>query len=310
MNVTKPKVLLIGSGILQAFGGESWDAFLDSLKKYDGTTRKAKEIDCPSPLKAIIMTNDHVDKALKDKFADSTCTDIESAELAKILQEILSVGFDHILTTNYTYELEAASIYPQKLTEYRLKRMQRSTTERCEPKYLLHTYMSVPFGEKENKVWHIHGEARKPDSVVLGHYYYGNLLCKIREEVTALDAKRWKGSSSKSESWIDAFLFGDVYCLGFGFGLCEFDLWWLINRKARENENTGKVYFYNPLSSEPFDTKLELLKLLKTTDAEPLVENITLGFRSDDLNGDYKPFYTSALADIKEKTQESLLCTV
>lgn len=291
----KPKILLIGSGILQSYGGESWSVFLESIRTRNDLP---EDINCPSPLKAIIVTDDHVDDAMRKKFSNSIGAKIENPELAAFLQNMLSVGFDHILTTNYTYELEEASIYPKELTEYRLKKMQTSTCGRCEPKYLLHTYMNVPYCGKENKVWHIHGEARKPESVILGHYYYGNLLCKIREEVMALDKKRWKEEKNKNASWIDAFLFGDVYCLGFGFGLCEFDLWWLINRKARETENAGKVYFYSPMPSKAFDTKLELLKLLKTTEDNSLVNIVNLGYtESDDM--DWRNFYAEALQDTK-----------
>ena len=295
--ITKPNVLLIGSGILQAFGGENWDNFLDSI-----TTRTdlKEDTNCPAPLKAIIVTGDHVDTALKKKFSNPIGGEITNPELAKMLQNILSLGFDHILTTNYTYELEAASIYPNKLTKHRLSKMQKSTASRCEAKYLLHTYMDLPYGGKENKVWHIHGEARKADSVVLGHYYYGNLLYEIKKEVRKIDKCRWKGESDKNASWIDAFLFGNVYCLGFGFGFCEFDLWWLLNRKARENENTGKFYFYNPKSKKDFDSHIDLLTLLKTVTGETLVEHKTMGFEESSMKSDdFKNFYISALNDIK-----------
>ena len=134
--IEKPKVLFVGSGVLQAFGGESWDKFLDSISQRNDIDHS---IDCPAPLKAIILTNDHVDTALKEKFSKSTGAEITNPDLASFLQDTLSIGFDHILTTNYTYELEAASVYPSKLSEYRIKKMQTSTAGRCEPKYLLHT---------------------------------------------------------------------------------------------------------------------------------------------------------------------------
>ena len=297
--IEKPKVLFVGSGVLQAFGGESWDKFLDSISQRNDIDHS---IDCPAPLKAIILTNDHVDKALKDKFSKSTGAEITNPDLASFLQDTLSIGFDHILTTNYTYELEAASVYPNKLSEYRIKKMQTSTAGRCEPKYLLHTYMSVPYNGKENKVWHIHGEARKPESVILGHYYYGNLLYEIKEEVKRIDNSRWKEKNNKNASWIDAFLFGDIYCLGFGFGLCEFDLWWLLNRKAREKGNNGNVYFYNPAEKDKFDSKLELLKLLRTSEDKPLVDHISLGYSEANMgNAEYKQFYLSVINDIKAR---------
>ena len=168
---------------MQAFGGESWAEFLDSINTREDLSCRAGEIDCPAPLKAIIVTGDHVDNAMKKKFSDPIGEGALDPSQAEILRAVLAGGFDHILTTNYTYELESAAVYPERLTKSRLLKMQKSTGGRAEGKYLLHTYMDIPFGDKQNSVWHIHGEARKPDSVVLGHYYYGNLLCEIKKEV-------------------------------------------------------------------------------------------------------------------------------
>jgi hypothetical protein len=300
--IEKPSLLLIGSGILQAFGGENWTDFLDSINTRKDELPRVDKIDCPSPLKAILVTGDHVDVAMKNKFADPTEIKGMDQSLVLVLQGILSVGFDHILTTNYTYELETAAMHPKKLTKYKLSKMQKSTMDRAEPKYLLHTYMDLPFSDKQNKLWHIHGEARKPESVVLGHYYYGNLLYKIKKEVEKIDRCRWGEENNTSASWVDAFLFGDIYCLGFGLGLCEFDLWWLLNRKAREKGNTGKMFFYDPMVPGDFDAKLDLLKLLKSTSGNPIVEHLSMGFEKDNMqDGDYKKFYLAAIEDIKEK---------
>ncbi|MBQ7407223.1 MAG: hypothetical protein IJW11_05645 [Clostridia bacterium] len=48
---------------MQAFGGESWAHFLDSINTRTDLTCEASQIDCPAPLKAIVLTGDHVDDA-------------------------------------------------------------------------------------------------------------------------------------------------------------------------------------------------------------------------------------------------------
>ena len=289
------KILLLGNGILQSFGGESWNEFLSSICKREDLPSPDK-INCPEPLKAILLTGDRVDKAMKEKCDKILANQEISEELAKFLKEILSIGFDHILTTNYTYELEQAAIYPKKLTEYGLKRMATCTIGAVEPKYLLHTYNAVTCNGIANKIWHVHGESRKPGSTILGHYYYGNSLFKIKETV---DKVRKPESEIELKSWPEAFLFADIYCIGFGYGLSEFDLWWLLNRKARENYNTGRLYFYEPYSRSQWE-KLDLMKLLKARDDEMLVNIIDLGYNKD--NGiDWKSFYLEAIDDIKEK---------
>ena len=221
MEDRRQKILLLGNGILQSFGGESWNEFLSSICKRDDLPSPDK-INCPEPLKAILLTGDRVDKAMKEKCVKILANQEISEELVKFLKEILSMGFDHILTTNYTYELEQAAIYPKKLTEYSLKKMATCTVGAVEPKYLLHTYNAVTCNGVENKIWHVHGESRKPSSTILGHYYYGNSLFKIKGSV---DDARKPDDLAETKSWPEAFLFADIYCVGFGYGLSEFDLW-------------------------------------------------------------------------------------
>ena len=296
----KAKILLLGNGILQAFGGESWNDFLSSICKRSELPSPDK-INCPEPLKAILLTGDRVDVAMKDKCTKILGREQISEELAMFLKTILSLGFDHIFTTNYTYELEQAAVFPEKLTEYKLKKMAASTTGTIDKKYLLHTYNKVICNGIENKIWHVHGESRKPDSTILGHYYYGNSLFKIKE---TLDKVRSIGENTArdTKTWAEAFIFGDIYCIGFGYGLCEFDLWWLLNRKAREKFNTGKLYFYEPYDEKQWE-KIDLLKLMKTTSGEKLTEIIDLGYDKAN-NIDWKSFYIGALKDVKKRMND------
>lgn len=292
----KQKILLLGNGILQAFGGESWNGFLASISKRPELPSPNK-INCPEPLKAILLTGDQVNVAMKEKCAEILGRDQLNEDLSKFLREILSLGFDHIFTTNYTYELEQAAVYPQKLTEYKLKKMATSTTGTIDKKYLLHTYNKIICSGVENKVWHVHGESRKPDSTILGHYYYGNSLFKIKDAVDKL--RLTDADDEDAKTWAESFIFSDIYCLGFGFGVCEFDLWWLLNRKAREKFNTGKLYFYEPYAQEQWE-KIDLLKLMKTASADKLVEILDLGFDvSKDI--DWQKFYIEALKDVKQR---------
>jgi hypothetical protein len=298
----KQKILLLGNGILQAFGGESWNEFLASICKRPKLPSPDK-INCPEPLKAILLTGDQVNVAMKEKCAKILGREQISEELAMFLKTILSLGFDHILTTNYTYELEQAAIYPNKLSEYKLKKIATSTTGKIDKKYLLHTYNEVFCNGVKNKIWHVHGESRKADSTILGHYYYGNSLFKIKESVDKIRAIDSKDEDAKT--WAEAFIFGDIYCLGFGYGLCEFDLWWLLNRKARENFNTGKLYFYEPFDENQWE-KIDLLKLMKTTSGDKLVEVLDLGYEKSS-NMDWQKFYIEALEDAKNRMNDCVI---
>ena len=64
-------------------------------------------------------------------------------EFRYLLHRLMDMGFDDILTTNYSYELERAS-FPKELdsakTCGRVRRIQATTAERAEPRYMLHTF--------------------------------------------------------------------------------------------------------------------------------------------------------------------------
>ena len=297
MGNKKMQILLLGNGLLQSFGGESWNEFLEDICSRNDLPSLDKII-CPEPLKAILLTEDKIDIAMKEKCAKILKGNQIKEDLALILKDLMGFGFDHILTTNYTYEIEQAAVYPENLTEYKLKRMACSTKKSVEKKYLIHTYNKVRCDSTDNMVWHIHGEARKPNSTILGHYYYGNSLFRIEKAAGAI--KRTKiDEAREAESWVEAFILGDIYCLGFGYSLNEFDLWWLLNRKALEKKNAGKLYFYEPKDDDQW-AKIDLLKLMKTTNSEELVRICDLGY---DKNGniDWQSFYRDAIVDIKER---------
>ena len=268
-----PQVIFLGNGINRAFGGMAWGNLLHEMAADDKKQVDVTELKSPMPLQAIYLTNDNVNDTLKKHKYQLFGKISEDERHLETLRRILSIKADHILTTNYSYELEFAA-YPELLKlpndEARARKIKKLRV--CENdkkqgnKYMLYEYNKLLTGSSENKVWHIHGEARKHSSVVLGHYYYGMLLkdiityCKNRGN--DYQERQKNGAEVKIKSWIDAFIMGDVYVLGSTFDLSEMDLWWLLARKKRENANCGKVYFYEPTElSGDIDERLGMLKL-------------------------------------------------
>jgi hypothetical protein len=131
------------------------------------------------------------------------------------------------------------------------------------------------------------------DSVIIGHYYYGKLLWKMQNELEKREDKQLErqqnGEPVLIDSWVDAFIMGDVYILGFGFDLSEMDLWWLLNRKKRENANHGKTIFYD------YEDKENVVRhaLLRAYGAE--VRTLGASKRPDD----FKAFYNRTIEDIQ-----------
>lgn len=293
-----PRILLLGNGINRAFNSDSWDELLSSIDSRAEKYAVKSDWHCPESLKAILLTEDKVHDALKSKKDALGNLGTEKPEKQMLLlQRLLALDFDEILTTNYSYELETAALGQGKVNENTLKRMQRHTDEtaRCEQSFMLHTYNSVNVGGREHRIWHLHGEARKPNSMILGAYYYGNLLGKIislskkRGNYYAQEEYSWK-----IRSWIDAFLLGEVYVLGFGFGFAESDLWWLLNRKKRENACVGKVHFYELKPEKDSNrAKIDLLRLMNVRIVEHIVKN-----------NDWQSAYEWAVGDIERNMTE------
>lgn len=106
--------------------------------------------------------------------------------------------------------------------------------------------MLVPYEESEIPIWHIHGEAAKPDTMIIGHYYYGRLLSRI-QKYTAETIQRYKiaersGTAFYPRSWVDYILFGNVYIVGQGMDLSEMDLWWLMDCKKLYGKGTTVLF--------------------------------------------------------------------
>ncbi len=296
---TISRVLFLGNGLNLAFSGISWSDLIGKIAKRDDFDWSRSEM--PMPLQAILASNNRIRTSLaaaKEDFRGK----IRNEQQMDVLRDLLTMGFDDILTTNYSYELEEAALGKYELSDRQIAKLMRYTSENAERNYLLHTYNQVQCGDFENRIWHVHGEIRKTDSMILGHYWYGKLLYKIIEESERRKALYVRNQREEKEtsldSWIDSFILGDVFVLGFGFGLSEVDLWWLLNRKQRERADHGKVYFYE-LRSEKQREKTELLKLMD-------VEVLDLGFSHSEKtspNGkpDYKAFYLAAINDIRQK---------
>ena len=229
----------------------------------------------PMSMQALLATNDDVLGAIKryiDKKVEISNTNpfygkVTNEEQMKALQRILSIPFDAILTTNYSYELELASMGKCEVTNSKtIERLSHGLKGRVDHTYLLSSYNQVSYKGTDNKVFHIHGEARKPTSIILGSDKYARLLSKI---ITEADNryKNYKPNQTNSQkqnydTWIDYFLLGDVYVLGFGFDFAESDLWWLLKRKKSEKADKGSVFYYD-IWTDGFNEKVELLKLME-----------------------------------------------
>lgn len=287
-----PQVLFVGNGLIRACGGNSWDELLQSI-----TCRPdlPNNLTSTMPLRAILITGNRVRDMLKGNRL------LYGKELPEdkddLVKELLGGGFDHILTTNYSYEIEVTACPSSLRSDRHIAKLMKNVSPngQADKKYLLSTYNEVDYQGVQNRIWHIHGEARKTNSIVLDHNAYAVLLGKFVQYLTA-DGRRYIRAKEQNKdlgmnSWLDVFMTGDIYFLGFGLDYSEIDIWWLIEKKARERGNMGKIHYFD-IGTVEFNEKHELLKALGC-------EVHNCGFvQGYGTKIDYWEFYKSAISEI------------
>lgn len=252
----RPKVLLLGNGINRAFSDShiAWDELIGKMSREHHEPYEKKNFeDLPYPLKVVACTGDNVDEGLNNIAKHFMPKDISNGQ-QEIIKSYIDIGFDAILTTNYSYEIEKAidsafMCEQGKASKYRKKSF---AGNKVDEDLGIYRYMELNSENGKNNIWHIHGEAAKPNSMIIGHYYYGKLLSRIQEYIQTIIKRRIGCNKYDKEyiprNWIDYFMLGDVYIVGLGLDFSEMDLWWLINCKQRNQKklDAGNIYWLEP----------------------------------------------------------------
>lgn len=270
----RPRVLLLGNGVCRAFGGVSWNRLLDNIKNKEAYPLPAERYIMPMPLKAAMLTDNTLATKIRGLVEKRPLTgedDINwtsfvksTPEMEERIRKLILNNFDYVLTTNYSYEIEKSLYGMSNLSQEVISGlMDYHEVDNAQTQFLINTFNSV----NGVPVWHIHGEARKPNSMIVGSYYYGKLLKRCVERLdgsieqnkdklkqvktpvgkTQEFRKNIRGlKPQKIGSWVDAFVLGDVYILGLGMDFSEADLWWLIEYKHDNAKICGRTVFFEP----------------------------------------------------------------
>lgn len=288
------KVLLVGNGINQVSDdGASWTALLNSLAgkpitEHEESVRKEK----PFTLWFEELSSRTSTKDLKESVATALETGIRPNNIHK---DIVDLGFENILTTNYDYNLEDSTENDWKASM-------------AAPETYYSLFRRRSFGSQH--IWHIHGELNNVSSIMLGHEQYSGYIHKIRNFLTsgvATESKKrkrmpyvskysGKESSAKGdiENWVDIFLENEVHIVGFGLDYTENHLWNLITEKRRLRKKyrkaIGRVIFHrcsNKTQSIPDEARLSILRAL---DVDVL----------DHMKGSYSEAYQSCIDGLRK----------
>lgn len=290
MDVSKKEnVVLFGNGICRCIGMNSCDDIIEQIRKENNPDVDPEIMNkLQFPQKIVVATGDRVDENMKRLTKDMIDT-VYTQEDMHFLKELVMKSPTVILTANYSTELERAAY--GKFTRYTYnKNLTKVSDLRNSAEDLgLNKYIALMMGETEKQLWHIHGNAMKPKSIVMGHYYYGKLLREIQEYIPNFmrryhNAKHSNRHIMQVKSWVDYFMINDIHILGFSMDLAEVDLWWLLCCKKRHFPDS-KIYFYEPNGKSIFNSEKELL--MKAYGVEIRTE--------EDFKGNYKDFYRNSI---------------
>jgi len=172
--------------------------------------------------------------------------------------DLFNINAENYLTTNYDYafinslqELKEVNfpIYEYSSEDvYSIRRLKRISNARQLKKHF----------------WQIHGEVRKPATIMLGLDHYCGEIGKIdnyikgtyrytenKETITEKSiVDKLRNKNFSGSSWLELFFNSNIHIIGFSLDYAEIDLWWIINKRARMKKSefgsliTNNIIFY------------------------------------------------------------------
>ena len=278
-------VLFLGNGINRLFSGASWDEIiLDRAEKNGVSVKKEQFEKLPVTMQIAAAEKGHVKSGMSELAGELLKIPI-TLNQREFTKTILTLPVNQLITANYSYEIED-SVCPawnqHKNAAFTCYSAEKATAE----SEMLNRYTRVTFDGTEKDIWHIHGQIYRPSSIIMGHYYYGKVISYAQKHVAglmrSLGACRSRDLPFRPNSWIDYFMLGDVYMLGFSMDLSEMDIWWLVCCKQIHFPET-KIHFF----------------ARKVSDEKAIMMD-TYGIKRHEFDLDYNSFYPEAISSIKE----------
>jgi SIR2-like domain len=280
---TAAHLLLIGNSVNRLAAAQSWDELLQSLVRGSDPGANRRRGDKPFTLFFEELRNRFVyrQKGRAEDFMEEIGRRFADLPASDLHRRIMRLPFRQVLTTNYDYALERA-IEPNfkaglpsddfNAGETKFSLFRRRT---CGNKY----------------VWHIHGEAAVPTSIMLGHDHYTDYAAQVRRYFYQGASYRRTGafqsgllrdigsfdlpSDPTPYSWVDLFVRDHVHIGGFSFDFSESLLWYLISYRRRRREQMqrsgqplapSEVSFYYFSDREPNPGRLSIVEVLESFD--------------------------------------------
>lgn len=184
---------------------------------------------------------------------------MEDIEKNKIYEDLFKLNVQNYLTTNYDYGFIHSIIESKEI----LLPIHEYSSEDV---YSIRRLKRIPNTNEDIKhFWQIHGEIRKPATIMLGLDHYCGSIGKIDSYIKGWYKyvengepkneesieEKFKNNSFTNSSWVELFFTSNIYIIGFSLDYSEIDLWWIINKRARlkksenlRNQINNKIVFY------------------------------------------------------------------
>lgn len=299
--------ILFGNGINRLNSSNiSWNDVLDKIKG----SRSFNDTGLPNTMiyERVILEkpNSHED-ILNDEFE----TKLEIADMMseidshKLYSKMFDLNVQNYLTTNYDYAF-IKSIENRKDINFPI--FEYST----EDVYSIRRLKRISnTNEKKKHFWQIHGEIKKPATIMLGLDQYTGSLGKIdsyikgyyryiknKERISEESIMtKLKTNSFTDVSWIELFFNSNIHIFGFGLDYAESDIWWLLNKRARlKKSNLGEL-IKNKITFYTMDIDIQRKEQLNVFDVH--VQNIKVPSGPNK----YNEFYNKLMKTLKSKTK-------
>jgi len=231
--VSEGAAVLVGNGLSQAAGAGSWAALMAELKGAAGITGDIERGAFPLVYEQIYLRGRERgawqrEGELKHRIA-AQLADVQTTPLHR---RVMDLPVQHVLTTNYDLALEGGA----RWAPHRPVPVREST-------HSLFRACRAPDGQGPT-LWHIHGEAAAPSTILLGHRQYAGTLQQVRDHVNGRLAyknlhlpftlgQRLQRDDWALRSWVDLFFTAHLHMVGFGLDPVEHHLWMLLGMRRR-----------------------------------------------------------------------------
>ena len=331
-----PQVLVLGNGVLRAYGGGAENSCSDLEKLICQALGAESPFDDESQIVPFTMriaaslagsekSSNPIERAVNLLVQERIKGDAVTNELlcnsgikdALCFKKLLEAGFTDVITTNYGYEVEEVLCGKHPTCDDMRRDFYRSCSGPKntllkgirERKFKIWRHYLSRNGA--TRIWHVHGEYLKPQSIIFEYADYCSLLSKIknypRPQCNESTEESLEEGNGTPKNWVQAFLKGDVYILGFSAALGELAFWRMMEKRKRKDFENGMVHFYEP----KFEYREEK-NLLKNHQQKAVLTMLkAFGAKRHDLDvkisesneGDFKSFYQKAIEDIIQKVQ-------